>query len=266
MSICLGLLYPSFFDTQIYWANLCLYSSIFWVCLYLMFELGRSPTSWLRQWSSPHFCIQIRKHAKTEVLQPNGLLQAATISCLTAAWTMWKLLYCSSLQGNRGVDFHTDVLGHECSCSSDHLWALSSTKVQCLWPPGWGLFSVSTWSGHRWLKLSCPSVYWTRGGELLSPMSTSCIWDISASCCSCCFFSVTPSAHPWWRDLVLLRKSCSSLTFSSRNYRWSTEKWAQAKTWKLLRTICWGWHSDLKGKLTIINIILTYMSIHAHMC
>lgn len=71
------------------------------------------------------------------VLQPNGLLAAAATSCPTAAWTTWNLLYCSSLQENRGVDFHTVVSVDEYSHSSDHLRALSSTKVLCLWPPSW---------------------------------------------------------------------------------------------------------------------------------
>lgn len=68
------------------------------------------------------------------VLQPNGLLAAVAISCPTAAWTTWKLLYCSSLQENRGVGFHTVVSVDEYSHSSDHLRALSSTKALCLWP------------------------------------------------------------------------------------------------------------------------------------
>lgn len=107
-----------------------------------MLELGPSPKSWLRQWSNPHCCTQIRKHTKTEVLQPNGLLEA--ISCLTAAWTTWKLLYCSSLLENRGVDFHTVVLGDEYSHSSHHRWALSSTEVQRLWPPSWDYWYTSS--------------------------------------------------------------------------------------------------------------------------
>lgn len=119
-SACLGLLYSLFFNTQFYWTNLFLYSSIFQVCLHCTFELGPSPKSWLKQWSNPHCCIQTREHSKTEVLWPNVLLEAAATSCLTAPWTTWKLLYCSSLQENRAAVLHTFVLD-DYLLSFDHL-------------------------------------------------------------------------------------------------------------------------------------------------
>lgn len=133
---CLGLLYSLFFNIYLYWTNLCLYSSIFQVCLHCTFELAPNPKSWLKQWSNPHCCIQIRKYSKTEVLWPNVLLEAAAILCLTAPRTTWKLLYCSSLQQNRAADLHTFVLD-DYLLSFDHLWALSSIKMKCPWPASW---------------------------------------------------------------------------------------------------------------------------------